>query len=122
MKASNSRWKEQLGDAIAPQLSRELDIFENEIALKKQGKIDDKVFAFYGTALSGTPQQEARWKRGVNFVTGALADDVSTRSLGCGRLTSNPLSRSSSCRFSEFLYSRRALTKKTGSWQWRTQA
>ena len=40
--------------------------------------IDDKVFAFYGTALSGTPQQEARWKRGVNFVTGALADDVST--------------------------------------------
>ncbi|MGH6784410.1 MAG: M13 family metallopeptidase, partial [Sphingomicrobium sp.] len=31
----------------------------------------------YGTALSGTPEQEARWKRGVNFVTGALADDVS---------------------------------------------
>ena len=40
-------------------------------------RIDDKVFAFYGTALSGTPQQEARWKRGVNFVTGALSDDVS---------------------------------------------
>nr|WP_118858430.1 M13-type metalloendopeptidase [Sphingomonas mesophila] len=40
-------------------------------------RIDDKVFAFYGTALSGTPEQEARWKRGVNFVTGALADDVS---------------------------------------------
>ncbi len=39
--------------------------------------IDQKVFAFYGTALSGTPEQEARWKRGVNFVTGALADDVS---------------------------------------------
>ena len=39
--------------------------------------IDQKVFAFYGTALSGTPAQEARWKRGVNFVTGALADDVS---------------------------------------------
>ncbi len=39
--------------------------------------VDSKVFAFYGTALSGTPEQEARWKRGVNFVTGALADDVS---------------------------------------------
>ncbi|QIK96140.1 M13 family peptidase [Sphingomonas sp. HDW15A] len=39
--------------------------------------IDEKVFAFYGTALSGTPEQEARWKRGVNFVTSALADDVS---------------------------------------------
>ena len=39
--------------------------------------IDKTVFAFYGTALSGTPEQEARWKRGVNFVTGSLADDVS---------------------------------------------
>jgi putative endopeptidase len=38
---------------------------------------DNAVFAFYGTALSGTPEQEPRWKRGVNFVTGALADDVS---------------------------------------------
>ena len=27
--------------------------------------------------LNGTPQQEARWKRGVDFTTGALADDVS---------------------------------------------
>ncbi len=39
--------------------------------------IDSKVFAFYGTALSGTPEQQARWKRGVDFVTGSLADDVS---------------------------------------------
>ena len=38
---------------------------------------DKEAFAFYGTALSGTPEQEARWKRGVDFVTGALADDVS---------------------------------------------
>ena len=40
-------------------------------------KFDDTVFAFYGTALSGTPQQEERWKRGVTFTTGALADDLS---------------------------------------------
>lgn len=38
---------------------------------------DKENFAFYGTALSGTPQQEERWKRAVNFTTGALADDVS---------------------------------------------
>ena len=38
---------------------------------------DKEAFSFYGTALSGTPEQEARWKRGVDFVTGALADDVS---------------------------------------------
>jgi putative endopeptidase len=38
---------------------------------------DKEAFAFYGTALSGTPEQEARWKRGVNFTVGALSDDVS---------------------------------------------
>ena len=40
-------------------------------------EIDDTVFAFYGTTLNGTPQQEERWKRAVTFTTGALADDIS---------------------------------------------
>jgi len=39
--------------------------------------VDDTNFAFYGTALSGTPQQEERWKRAVGFTTGALADPIS---------------------------------------------
>ncbi len=34
-------------------------------------------FAFYGTALSGTPQREDRWKRAVQFTTGVLGDEVS---------------------------------------------
>jgi putative endopeptidase len=38
---------------------------------------DKESFAFYGTVLSGTPEQEARWKRAVNFTVGALGDDVS---------------------------------------------
>ncbi|MGN6278418.1 MAG: M13 family metallopeptidase [Sphingomonas sp.] len=38
---------------------------------------DKENFAFYGTVLSGTPEQEPRWKRGVEFTTGALTDDVS---------------------------------------------
>ncbi|MDP9056999.1 MAG: M13 family metallopeptidase, partial [Pseudomonadota bacterium] len=38
---------------------------------------DKEHFAFYGKALSGTPEQEVRWKRGVNFTTDALTDDVS---------------------------------------------
>ena len=38
---------------------------------------DKEAFSFYGTTLSGTPQQEARWKRGVNFTVGALSDVVS---------------------------------------------
>jgi len=38
---------------------------------------DKETFAFYGTALSGTPQQQDRWKRAVDFTTGALTDEVS---------------------------------------------
>ncbi len=38
--------------------------------------IDDTVFAFYGTTLGGTPQQQARWKRGIGFVEGALTDEI----------------------------------------------
>ena len=38
-------WKEQLGDRIPDQLAGEVDLFEGQIELKKQGKIDDKIFA-----------------------------------------------------------------------------
>ncbi|WP_242416032.1 M13 family metallopeptidase [Sphingomonas panni] len=38
---------------------------------------DQENFAFYGTVLSGTPQQEERWKRAVDFTADAVADDVS---------------------------------------------
>lgn len=40
-------------------------------------QFDKEQFAFYGTALSGTPEQEARWKRAVDFTVGTLQDDVS---------------------------------------------
>jgi putative endopeptidase len=33
-------------------------------------------FAFYGTILSGTPELEPRWKRAVDFVTGAMGEEV----------------------------------------------
>ena len=38
---------------------------------------DQERFSFYGTTLSGVPQQEPRWKRAVNFTTGVMGDDVS---------------------------------------------
>ncbi|UVO49174.1 M13 family metallopeptidase [Sphingomonas sp. SUN019] len=37
---------------------------------------DKATFAFYGTTLSGTPEQQARWKRGVNLVGESLGEDV----------------------------------------------
>ncbi|MDB6113264.1 MAG: peptidase, partial [Lacunisphaera sp.] len=33
-------------------------------------------FAFYGTALTGTPQQAARWKRALTAANGAIGDAV----------------------------------------------
>ncbi|MCJ8190014.1 M13 family metallopeptidase [Sphingomicrobium aestuariivivum] len=38
--------------------------------------VDGRVFGFYSKTLSGVPEQEGRWKRGVSFVSGALRDDV----------------------------------------------
>jgi sulfite reductase (ferredoxin) len=46
-------WKEKLGDRIPVELGREIDIFEQQMELRKQGKIDEKVFA------------ETRLRRGI---------------------------------------------------------
>ena len=46
-------WKEKLSNRIAVELNREIDIFEQQIELRKQGKIDEKVFA------------ETRLRRGI---------------------------------------------------------
>ncbi len=37
---------------------------------------DQERFAFYGTTLAGTPQQEERWKRATTFTNNALSDEV----------------------------------------------
>src|SRR5256885_7467299 len=46
-------WKEKLGTKIPVELGREIDIFEQQMELRKQGKIDEKVFA------------ETRLRRGI---------------------------------------------------------
>ncbi|MGB2923882.1 MAG: nitrite/sulfite reductase [Limnothrix sp.] len=38
-------WKEVLGDRISPQMTEEIDTFENQMALRCQSKLDEKVFA-----------------------------------------------------------------------------
>lgn len=50
----------------------------NQYSAVLPSAFDKESFAFYGTALSGTPEQMPRWKRGVDFTTEALADEVST--------------------------------------------
>jgi sulfite reductase (ferredoxin) len=38
-------WEDRLAGQIEPQLAEEIRVFENEIVLRKQGKLDEKVFA-----------------------------------------------------------------------------
>jgi len=53
-------------------LVRSLDDFSDVLpdAVAKES------FAFYGTALSGTPEMQERWKRAVDFTTGNLGEAV----------------------------------------------
>src|SRR5579864_7296476 len=45
MKASNPQWSKELAGKMPETLAREIDIFETEIALRKQGKLEERVFA-----------------------------------------------------------------------------
>jgi sulfite reductase (ferredoxin) len=50
---SEMSWKEKLAHRVPVELGREIDIFEQQMELRKQGKIDEKVFA------------ETRLRRGI---------------------------------------------------------
>ena len=83
MKASNPHWRERVVDQMSDQLREELDQFETEIKLKKQGKLDDRVFA------------ETRLRRGAygqRYDNGRRNDGLKTQTLDfpCGTLTKGP--------------------------------
>ncbi|MBI3854749.1 MAG: nitrite/sulfite reductase [Planctomycetes bacterium] len=76
-------WKDQLGDRVPAELAREIEIFENEIALRKAGKIDEKVFA------------ETRLRRGAygqRYDNGQRSDGLKTQTLAypSAELTKGP--------------------------------
>jgi putative endopeptidase len=54
-------------------LVRSLDAYAGYLP----AKFDQERFSFYGTVLSGTPQQEPRWRRAVDFTVNTMGDDVS---------------------------------------------
>lgn len=65
-------WKERLQDEMADHLAHEIDIFEGQMELRKQGKLDEKVFA------------ETRLRRGVygqRYDNGQRHDGLKTQDL-----------------------------------------
>lgn len=69
---SKETWKEKLAGSMPQELAREVDIFETQIELRKQGKIEEKVFA------------ETRLRRGVygqRYDNGQRHDGVKVQKL-----------------------------------------
>lgn len=72
MKASNGLWKTRLAGAMPDAWSQEIDAFETEIELRKQGRIDEKIFA------------ETRLRRGAygqRYDNGQRHDGTESRAL-----------------------------------------
>ena len=85
MKASNPLWRDQLIDRMPPHLAKEIDIFENEMTLKKQGKIDDKVFAetrlrrgSYGQRYDNGQRHDGRSTRKLDYPSAPLTKGPNT--------------------------------------------
>ena len=65
-------WKEKLADQMDPALAQEIDVFETQIELRRQGKMEEKIFA------------ETRLRRGVygqRYDNGQRYDGVRTQEL-----------------------------------------
>src|SRR4029077_19825519 len=85
MKVSNSSWAERLAGKIPEYLAREIDIFETEIALRKQGKIDERLFAetrlrrgVYGQRYDNGQRHNGRTVQQLAYPSGELTKGPNT--------------------------------------------
>lgn len=79
MKSSNGLWRDALANRIPPALGKEVDAYETEITLRKQGKIDEKVFAetrlrrgSYGQRYDNGRRHDGRATRDLKYPSGEL--------------------------------------------------
>ena len=85
MKVSNSFWAERLDGKLPAALARELDIFETEIALRKQGKIDERLFAetrlrrgTYGQRYDNGQRHNGKTVQRLDYPSGDLTKGPNT--------------------------------------------
>ncbi len=85
MKASNTLWKEKLAGRIADNLSREIDAFETDITLRKQRKLDERLFAetrlrrgAYGQRYDNGHRSDGQKVQRLNFPSGELTKGPNT--------------------------------------------
>jgi sulfite reductase (ferredoxin) len=85
MKSSNALWKEQLAAKIPGNLAGEIDGYETDIALRKQGKMDERVFAetrlrrgTYGQRYDNGQRYDGSKFQEMNYPSGELTKGPGT--------------------------------------------
>jgi len=85
MKVSNAMWAEKLAGQLPEGLDREIDIFETEVALRKQGKFDERLFAetrlrrgVYGQRYDNGQRHNGKTVQQIAYPSGALTKGPST--------------------------------------------
>src|SRR5437762_5441459 len=85
MKVSNPSWKEKLDGRVPDALAREIDIFETEITLRKQGKLEERLFAetrlrrgAYGQRYDNGKRNDGKKVQKLNFPSGDLTKGPNT--------------------------------------------
>ena len=64
-----SSWSEALGDRIPSDVAEEIDVFENQMELRKSGKLEEKVFAELRLRRGAYGQRYDNGKRHDGFAT-----------------------------------------------------
>ncbi len=79
MKASNSLWKERLAGKMPEALAHEVDNFESDIGLRKQGKLNERLFAetrlrrgAYGQRYDNGQRHDGKKVQEFAYPTGGL--------------------------------------------------
>ena len=85
MKASNTLWAKELAGKMPEPLAREIDIFETEIALRKQGKVEERLFAetrlrrgAYGQRYDNGQRYDGQKFQEITYPSGDLTKGPST--------------------------------------------
>ena len=80
-----ANWKQALGERIPEELGDEIDGFETQIELRRQGKLDEKVFAesrlrrgVYGQRYDNGQRHDGVESRTLNYPSGDLSKGPST--------------------------------------------
>src|SRR5271170_7404549 len=85
MKSSNSLWAKELSGKMPENLAREIDIFETEIELRKQGKVEERLFAetrlrrgAYGQRYDNGQRYDGQKFQEIAYPSGDLTKGPST--------------------------------------------